>query len=257
MNNYYFVSASLPPLVLGEKPDITFEELAHRLALNLTEEDLKKVQVLRLLIDLYNIRSLYLKQPIDPRGNLTEKELDEALLVQAILPEYVFDFLGQFEDNKDRVRHFFGLISRYYREEIPRHKGFLQKLLIFQRDLALVLLAMRAKKLRRDIVQELQFEDFSDPLVAQILAQKDAENYEPPQEFLDLKERLDAAGDDPWEQYKAVVSYEFEKIEEMSGYPLFSLDWILGYVARLLLVERWNELDRARGSDIAKKYKTG
>jgi len=257
MHNYYFVAPSLPSLILGESPEISFEELIYRLELNLSEEDLKKIAVLRLLIDLHNVRALYLEQPLDPRGNLSEKELDEALLVEADLPGYVFEFLGQFEEDKEKVRHFFGLLSRYYAEEGQKHQGFLKDLLIFQREMRLVLAALRAKKTGRDIVAELQFEDFTDPLVAQILAQKDSEEYEPPMEFQDLKRNLDHCGEDPWEQYRTVVGYEFIKIEEMTGYPLFSLDWILGYVARLVLAERWNELDDKRGAEILERLKTG
>ena len=188
---------------------------------------------------------------------MSEKELDEALLVEADLPDYVFEFLNQFDENKEKARHFFGLLCRYYAEEIPKQTGFLKDLLIFQREIRLVLAALRAKRLKKDIVDELQFEDFTDPIVAQILAQKDMDDYEPPMEYQDLKEQLHACGDDPLEQYKTIVKYQFEKIEEMTGYPLFSLNWILGYVARLMLVEQYTQLDPERGQEIVEKYKTG
>ncbi|NGX39311.1 MAG: hypothetical protein KR126chlam1_00637 [Chlamydiae bacterium] len=257
MKNYYFVAPSLPTLVLGEVPELTFEEVIHRLELNLSPEDLEKVKTLRLVIDLQNIRALYQGKPLDPHGNLSEKELDEALLVEADLPDYVFDFLGQFEETSAAAAHFFGLLSRYYAEEIPRQSGFLKELLTFQREMRLVLAAYRATKLKRDIVAELQFEDFTDPLVAEILAQKDMPEYEPPAEYRDLLASLEESKNDPWKQYSVVVVYEFDRIEEMTGYPLFSLDWILGFVARLMLVEKWNQLDDERGEEIAKKYKTG
>ncbi len=257
MKNYYFVAPSLPPLVLGQAPEISFEELIHRLELNLSQEDLRQVKVLRLAIDLYNIRAHYSNQPLDPRGNLNEKELDDALLAEADLPPYVFEFLNQFEDVQEKVRHFFGLLSRYYTEEGRKAKGFLKQLLGFQRDVRLVLAAIRAKKLKRDVLKEFQFEDFTDPLVAHILAQRDMDTYEPPLEYQDLKNKIQAAGDDPLEQYKAVIGYELDRIEEMTGYPLFSLAWILGYVAKLLLVERYHMLDSGRGKEIIEKYKTG
>lgn len=257
MHNYYFVAPSLPVLTLGETPDMSFKEILYRLKMNLSKQDLHKVEVLRRKIDLENIRSLYLEEPLDDRGNLTEKELDEALLVEADLPEYVFRFLDQFEEPKEKAAHFFGLLSRYYAEESEAQEGFLKDLLTLQREMRLVLAALRAKKLRRDLIAELQFEDFTDPIVAQILAQKDMDDYEPPLAYQDLKENLKACGNDPWEQYKTVIGYEFLKIEEMAGYPFFSLDWILGYMARLLLVERWNELDPERGGEIVDHYKTG
>ena len=43
MANYYFLAASLPPLVLGEKPDLSFEELSARLSINLTVKDFEKI----------------------------------------------------------------------------------------------------------------------------------------------------------------------------------------------------------------------
>ncbi len=80
-----------------KSPEITFEELIARLEINLSKEDLEKTNVLRRFVDINNIRALLMEEAIDPRGNLNEKELDEALLVHAVLPDYVFDFLDQFE----------------------------------------------------------------------------------------------------------------------------------------------------------------
>lgn len=254
MSNYFFVAASLPPLVLGQKPDISFEELKNLLSVNLTKEDLKKTIVLRRFIDLNNIRALLLEQPIDTRGNLSEKELDEALLIRNILPAYVFDFLDQYSLPEDQLKNFSGLLTRFFAEEIPKQKGFLKDYLIFERDWRLVMLGLRAKETRRDVVRELQFEDFSDPIVAQILAQKDAAYFDPPAEFHELKEILESCGSDPWQKYKVFAEWRFRKIEEMVKRPLFTIDWILAYLARLLIVEDWNELDESRGKLILDDY---
>lgn len=257
MHNYYFVAPSLPPLVLGKEPEMPFNEVIGRLQANLAKGDLEKIQVLRRLVDLKNIRALCLDRPLDPQGSLGQKELDEALLVQAGLPEYVFDFLSHFESPKAAMRHFFGLLSLYYTEEGKRASGFLQKLLALQREMRLVLLALRAKKAERNVAQELQYEDFTDPIVAHILAQKDTPEFEPPLEYQDLIEAVQSCGEDPWAQYKRLVAYEFEKIEELSGYPLFSIDWIIGYVARLMLVEQMNRLSDELGREQINKFKEG
>ncbi|HSX03276.1 MAG TPA: DUF2764 family protein [Rhabdochlamydiaceae bacterium] len=257
MRNYYFIAASLPELKLGEKPEISFEELVYRLSLNLSKDDLEKTVVLRRYIDILNIRALLLEEPLDSRGNLNEKELDEALLLESFFPPYVFDYLNQYEDKKDQIRNFSSLLIHYFSEEVKGQEGFLKKYLIFEREWRLVVAALRAKKLKWDITRELQFEDFTEPVVADILAQKDVEQYEPPAEFQDLKELIHACGDDPWALFKAISEYRFQKIEEMSGYPLFSMDWILGYMARLILVEQWVELDEEKGKNILENFKTG
>lgn len=255
MGNYYFLAASFPTLTLGDKPEITFEEVYHRLEVNLSKKDFKRVEVLRRFVDLQNIRLLLKDQTLEPFGNLNEKELDEALLIQDILPSYVFDFLNQFEDKQQKLRHFFGLLSKYFVEEMPKEEGFLKRYLAFEHQLRLVLLALRAKKIKADLVFQLQFEDFSDPVVAQILAQKDMEDFDPPSEFTDLKERLRACGNDPWQQFLAVNEYRFEKIEDLAGPYLFSIDWILGFVAKLMIVEKVASLSDETGKEILSGYR--
>ena len=254
MANYYFLAASFPPLVLGEKPDITFDELTARLAINLTKKDFEQTVVFRRFLDLSNIRALFLEDAIDSRGNLNEKELDQALLLQDGLPEYAFDFLGRFETAAEKLRFFSGLISTYFNEEILRQKGFLKSYLEFERSWRLVLLALRAKQLGRDVIAELQFEDLTDPLVLGILAQKDAPSYDPPIEFADLKEKYLSCGPDPWLQFKTMAEWRFHRIEELVEKPLFSIDWILSYMARLLIVEQWHDLDHAKGKIILEAF---
>lgn len=255
MANYYFLAASLPPLAIGQKPDITFEELTTRLEINLTKHDFEKTVVLRRFIDLNNIRSLLLEEPIDPRGNLDEKMLDEALLIKNNLPTYVFDFLDRYENASERIKNFSALISLFFAEEIPKQTGFLQRYLTFEKEWRLVMIGFRSKALHRDPTKELQFEDFSDPIVALILAQRDSPTYMPPSEYEDLIEKLEACGNDPWMRYRAFAEYRFHKIEEMVEKPLFSIDWILAYMAQLIIVEQMNELDAMKGKMILDTFK--
>lgn len=254
MANYYFLAASLPPLSLNERPDFSFEELTSRLEINLTKEDLEKTVVFRRFIDLSNIRILFMEDSIDPRGNLTEKELDQALLLKDGLPSYVFDFLDQFESLGEKLRFFSGLLSTYFDEEIKKGDGFLKNYLNFEREWRLVIMALRAKALGRDLMQELQFEDVKDPLIADILAQKDSPDYDPPVEYLELKEKYLSCGPDPWQQNRVVAEWRFQQIEELVEKPLFSIDWILSYMAQLLIVEQWNELDEEKGKIILEAF---
>lgn len=257
MKNYYFLVASLPPLSLRERPEMSFESLSASLELSLSKEDLEKTRVLRRFIDINNIRSLLLEEKIDLHGNLNEKQLDEALLIKNILPEYIFDFLDQFEKVSERIKYFSGLLSLYFRQEIPLATGFLKKFLIFERESRLVLLALRAKLLKRDVVKELQFEDLKDPFVAQIIAQKDAEQYEPPQEYKDLKELFISCQGDPWIESQVFSQYRFKKIDEMSENEQFTIDQILAYMAKLMIVEYLFELDEERGKLILDTFKLG
>ncbi len=256
MRHYYFVIPSLPPLSLKDKPELSFDELVRRLRINLSKEDFERTVVLRRFIDILNIRSLMMEEPIDPRGNLGEKELDEAMLVKTSLPDYVFDFLEQFEKTSDRIRNFSGLLARYFQEEIPLQKGFLKKYLVFERERRLVLLALRAKLIGRDVVHELQFEDLSDPLVAHILAQKDSGHYDPPLEYVEIRDILESCYADPLLENKAFAEYRFKKIDELSVGDPFTINRILAYMAQLMLVENLHELDEEKGRLVVETYKT-
>lgn len=257
MGKYYFVVPSLPPLAVGERPEITFEELMARLEISLSRGDLEKTKVLRRFIDIFNIRALLMEETVDPRGNFNEKELDEALLVHAVLPDYMFEFLGQFEKVPDKIRNFSGLLAQFFNAEIPKYKGFLRAYLTFERECRLVLVALRAKQLGRDVARELQFEDPTEPLVAQILAQKDADSYDPPLEYVDLKELIAACYADPWLENKAFSEYRFKKIGEIAEGKEFSIDQILAYMAQLLIIENLVELDGDKGNRILDTFKTG
>jgi hypothetical protein len=244
MANYYFLITALPPLTLGIKPEISFEEMKELLALNLAEGDKKLVQHLLRPIDLSNIRAVWLGFSIDERGNFDEKELEEALLVQGEVPAYLVDFLEKYESIPERLRYFSSLYASLYRKEF---KGFLGKYYKFQRELRLVLTALRAKRFKKDIVRELQFEDPYDLFVADILAQKDAPDYTPPGEYEDLKTIFMETISDPQKLHFALLQYQFDRIEEMEEPQDFSIDRVLSYVARLILIESWEDLDQDKG----------
>lgn len=249
MANYYFVISSLPALSLDVKPEISFREFKDLLLLNLTAKDLLVVERLLRPIDFYNLRALWLNEPLSDKGNFNAKDLEEELLVQGVLPTYLIDYLGRYESTSDRLRYFASLYASLYRE-IPLLKGFLRKYYQMERDIRLVLTALRAKQVGRDITKELQFEDPTDPLVADILAQKEAPIYTPPQEYEDLKTLFMDNRSDPQKLQKAILQYRFDRIEEMEENQDFSIDRVLAYMARLMIVESWFELDRAQGKTI-------
>jgi hypothetical protein len=248
MANYYFVISSLPPLAIGLKPELSFKELKEMLILNLNPEDLRRFDCLLWPIDLYNLRAFWTGLPLDERGSKSSKEFEEALLVGADLPSYLIDFLEKYGDVPERLRNFSSLFVSLYRNAQPLLDGFLLKYYQFQREVRLILTALRAKRSGRDVVRELQFEDPFDPLVAQILAQKDATDYSPPSEYEDLKLLFLENGSDPEKLHRAFLEYQFSKIEEMEESWTFGIDRILAYTARLLLVESWNHLDREKGT---------
>jgi len=252
---YFYFATSLPPLKLGKKPEISFKDFEEELKTNLTKQDLEKCKVIRLWFDLGNILAHLKKERIEVYGNLTEKQIEEALSIHNILPQYVFDFFDAREDLDLQIRDFPALFVAFFQNEIPKATGFLKDFLIFEKEIRLVLLALRAKRGKRDFAKELQFEDVHDPFIANILAQKDQPDYEPPPEFADLKRIWENKRNDPLELSEAVIEYRLKKMEEMTELALFSIDVILAYLVKLILVEQWNNLDEKQGKAVVDLFR--
>ncbi|MCC5831418.1 MAG: DUF2764 family protein [Chlamydiales bacterium] len=255
MTEYYFLANLLPPLEIGRVPSLGFPELKELLRNNLSEEDQGRVRQFLRLIDLENLRSFWAGESFDPRGNLNRDEMEQALLdiqwpVGEDFPLYLQDFLDKYHTDEERLRHFPLLMSQFFELHMEYETGFLKDYYIFLREMRLVMVGFRAKKMGRDVAYELQYEDSTDPLVAQILAQRDAKSYEPPFEYKELKPIFDEFGDSPLDLHKALNEYQFNQIVEIWGGEIFSLDRILNYMARLILVERWLELDVQKGIEV-------
>jgi hypothetical protein len=250
MRQYVFLGSLLPDLRIGVPPEMSFEELMPYLENNLSSEGLSQLRTLLLLQDLYHLRTFWRGEELGSRGNFNENELEEAILTQTGFPNYVYQFIEHYESNEERVDNFSELLSQYFSQEIALSSGFLKKLLIFERETRLILTALRAKKFSKDILKELQFEDPYDVLVAEILAQKDAHSYEPPEAYKDLKQIFEDHEDDPLKLQEAIIEWKFNRIQDMQGIDIFSLDRILSYIERLILVEQWLELDKQKGLQI-------
>jgi hypothetical protein len=251
---YYFLLSSFPPIGLRSAPEMTFKELKDLLTLNLTPKDLGLLRALLLPIEIYNIRALWLGAALDERGSLSPNELEEALLVRENLPPYLIDFLDRYETKEERLNAFPSLFASLYADKEGELTPFLRKLYRFERERTLILAALRAKRSGRDIVKELQFEDPGDPLVADILAQRDAVDYQPPTEFGDLKILFVEKAHDPEKLNRAILEYRLKKIEEMEeDENPFSIDRVLGFVARFLIVDSWFHLDQELGKMEVKK----
>jgi hypothetical protein len=254
MTNYYFVGSLLPELRIGFPVEMNFAEFDRLLQMNLSKHDYEKTKILRRFWDIENLRSYWKKEPLDSRGNLNENEIEDAILETEALPPYIRNYLEKHADTPDRLTYFPALLSAYFKEEIKHADGFLKWLLEFQRELRLVLVAFRAKKLGRNLEAELQFEDPEDPFIIQLLAYKDAPVFEPPEKYEDVKALFTERADAPLALHQALCEYIFYTIDKKVGLHPFTIDRILGYLVQLSLAEKWLELDKAKGVEIVDRF---
>lgn len=251
MHKYYFLAASLPPIAIGSKPDLFFEELKYLLDWSLEPKDKETLYNFRQYIDIKNLKRMFFGKRLDLRGNLDEKSLNEALLMEENFPDFVFEFLKKNETLEKKKQNFFLLEAEFLKYQIENTKNdFLLSYFLEERAIKLVFTALRAKEMGKDILEELKHEDKTDPLISQIVDQRDLTSYDPPRGFEKLKEIFVKNTDDPKSLNRTLVDYRFEKNSEMGGKEPFTVDQILGYVSNLMLVEDLYYLDEEKGKAI-------
>lgn len=250
--NYYFLGTALPALQITLPPDIDFNEFITLLQENLSDADLEKVRHIRWFYDIQNIRAFWRGESLDYWGNLDVNELEDSIVERdgEGLPNYVYDFLDTHEGKEQRLKYFPQLVSQYFKEEICQAHGFYKKYIQFERDLRLTLVGYRARQLGKNLLTELQFEDPEDEIVAQLIALKDAKTFEPPAGFEDLNQILQEYYASPLELHQALYEYRFNRIDDMLGFDMFSIDRILGYLVQYIMVDKWLLLDRKKGIEI-------
>lgn len=250
MTNYYFVGTLLPDLYIDQPPEIGFEELMNLLHDNLSSNDYAQAMTVLNYYDLFNLLSYIKDEPLDKYGNMDEKEIEEALATRSILPPYVFNYLDKYQDKDDQLIHFPELLSKFFNEEIKKVSGSFKEFLILERNVRLISTAYRAKKMGKDIFLEMQYESPEDEIVSQIIARKDSPQFEFPEKYEDLKPVFDQNYANPIAFQKALLEYRFNKIDTMIGLDFFSLNRLLAYMIKLIMVERWQRLDREQGLKI-------
>lgn len=248
MREYYFLASLLPSLEIGHIPTLGFVELQDFLQMNVTTADLNQILIVRRGIDLENLLCVWTQQPLDVHGTLTKEQWNQALEQEQWddehpFPSYLMDFLRNYRTQEQRVKAFPELLSAFFTDDSDQRNDFLKQYFLFQKQLRLVLLGFRAKQLGRNLSEELQFEEGEDPLVAEILVQKDGRDFTVPFEFKELQSVFQMNPAEPLAMHKALLQYQFDTIIERWGQDLFSIDRILNYMLRLILVERWLHLD--------------
>lgn len=251
MAKYYFVGTYLPSLSFEGPPEMTFGELDLLYRDNLSHRDYEKVLVIRRFYDILNIRSLWKEEELDPRGEMDSLELGEALISRSGLPDYVYDFIDLYPKKEDRIHHFPYLLAKFFQKAENFKDPFVRHYLSFERELRLVMTAFRAKKLERDLSVEFQYENPEEDLIAQLLAQQDAKSYEPPEKYKELKCLFEKHGDHPLALQKALDEYRFETIDSLVDMSdVFSIERMLAYFSQFLIVDKWFEMDKAKGIQI-------
>lgn len=248
--NYYFLETANPPLEFPDKLELGFKDLVFLYRENLTKEDFKRFQKLQKYIDLLNVKSLLCGHEVNPNGNLSKVELEEALSEPKYFGEEIFDLFSSVDSNEEKIKLFPKILYVYLNRCIETSVGFLKWYFQFERDLRLILTSYRCKKLKRDVSIELSFADRLDPIMAEILSQKDSPHFEAPYGYEELAEVLQVSENDPKRQYVQLAEYKIRTVKEQVEMDNFSTEKILAYAVMVTVLEDYHDLSLEEGHKI-------
>ncbi len=247
MSHFFFLSSLLPELDLQVAPENSFDDLIFLYDENLSSYDKKLFHKMRAFTDLSNIARVLEGREIDSRGNLSEHELDEALLHQMFFCDELFRFLDSFEDKTSQVKHFSGIEMWFLKENAQKYSGFLSYYFRFEFELRSALASYRAlQQGKSGVFDNLDKEVRGDDFITHLEAQTDLRSWQPLDLVSDLKEVLDKVGSDPVSEHTALTHYRFNKIQSGMEKSIFSMDYLLGYLALFMLVEDYQKLKKTQ-----------
>ncbi len=245
---YYFLASALPVLKFSDKPEMSYIDLIGLIKDELHIDDLKIVKEYQTYIDLKNIKELWLKCPVDPRGSLDEKNLHEALMVKDHLPTYVFDYMEKYPEKVDRLKNFSYILVNFFESiNIFSKNSFLKWYFDLERKILIISTALRAEMLNRNIEDEFKHEDKTHPLVKRFIEEKGPSNVELGLVGNQIKAIFLKHYQKPTELREQLLQFRFDLIETHANDLAFVIDQILGYLVQLKQVEDSQYLDKNAG----------
>lgn len=257
MAQYYFLSSFLLPQNPEARPVYSLLDLDDLLSLNLIKRDFDVYVILKRFFDFDNFAFFFAGKPIvHSFGMVTQENVESMLRSQKWADDDEFedffkDFLLRYKTSQERLHHFSSLVREflsYYQKN--SYSEFLRTYFKFKQDLRVILAGFRARLLHQDVSYVLRNEDSSDPVVLQVLIQKDAPHYELPEGFEDLSPVLEDYGRLPHTLNRTFARYEHHKIEEMYRDRYFDAEAVLSEVIAYLFAIRNSEVSAEKGKNI-------
>ena len=268
--HYYYFIASLPDLrwdVEVPFPIITFleenETALSPLSDNVNDiillNDLKnmhdyiKVQCADYITGLKRSREAMDAEFYEP--SLFDKETIRELLVEPDeLPEFIVSFLAENKEYIERYENFDSLYAAYYDYLGEKDSDFFKSYSLCESSLRKVIAAFRARSQGLDM--EINVPG-SDEITETILANRTASDFGLKNIFPYISEMVEVFKEDTLNREKKLDRIRFSFLENFTGEDPFKEDCVYAYIFQLLLLERWQMLDREKGKQIVSNIVTG
>jgi hypothetical protein len=249
---YYYLVAGLPDLVLDQaRLPFPISAFVDELKAHLHPDDYALTTYLFLPADNRNLLNLLQKKerPWAENACYDQETLADGLREPTRLLPYMAQFVHNFQNQTPLAPNMSWknqLLWLYYDFTIQSTEGFLKDCFILERDLRNILAALSARRNKISIDNQL----IGDYDLTQTLRNSHARDFGLSGEFPFI-ERLLQWEDNSWiDREIALDAIHWDYIDQLNTFNYFSIDVILAYLIKLILLERWVKLDKADGESV-------
>ena len=269
--HYYYLIASLPDLKWeGEAPfPITAFLEENETALSPLSDNVNDIILLN---DLKNMHG-YIKvqcadyitgsskrsrEAMDAEfygPSLFDKETIRKFLVEPDeLPEFIVSFLAENKEFAERYENYDSLYAEYYDYLGEKDSDFFKNYSLFKSSLRKVIAAFRARSQGLDMETSVPG---SDEITDTILANRTASDFGLKNIFSYIGEMVEVFKEDTLNREKKMDRIRFLFLQNFTGEDPFREDCVYAYIFQLLILDRWQMLDREKGKQIVSNIVTG
>jgi len=253
--NYYYLVAGFPDIVLDQKKmPFSLAELKQELKYHLHPDDYLLVEYLFLQYDNINFLNLLQKKEADfiPLGNYDQNFFAEELKEPEKLPAYIKSFLASYRE-ENPIRQNLSLENQlawnYFDFMLEQKNEFMKQWFTFLRDVNNIFAIYNSRKFDFNIENQM-IGDYELTETAKKTASKDfgmANELPYIDQIIGIYENKDIV-----EQEIAIDLLKWNYINELNTFNYFSIEQILAFVIKFIMVERWTKLESEQSKEMFK-----
>ncbi len=254
--NYYYLVAGFPDIVLDQKKiPFSLAELKQELKYHLHADDYRLVEYLFLEYDNINFLNILQKKEAEfiPMGNYDQSFFIEEIKEPENLPVYMKKFLTDYREESP-VNPNLSLENQltwlYYDFMIEQKNEFLSQWFTSLRDIKNIFTIYNARKFGIDIETQM-IGDYELTEAAKRTTSKDfgmVNELPYIDQIIGIHENTDIV-----EQEMSFDLLKWNYLDNLNTFNYFSIEQILAFVIKFIMVERWTKLETEHSNEIFKK----
>jgi len=254
--NYYYLVAGFPDIVLDQKKiPFSLAELKQELKYHLHADDYRLVEYLFLEYDNINFLNILQKKEAEfiPMGNYDQSFFIEEIKEPENLPVYMKKFLTNYREENPFNPNLSlenQLTWLYYDFMIEQKNEFLSQWFTSLRDIKNIFTIYNARKFGIDIENQM-IGNYELTEAAKRTTSKDfgmANELPYIDQIIGIHENTDIV-----EQEMSFDLLKWNYLDSLNTFNYFSIEQILAFVIKFIMVERWTKLETEHSNEIFKK----